>query len=187
MGLEGIQIISPETSLKMVFGIVIFLILFLLIFSPYIFIPAIKNRFNHLRLKDAGLLDTDTMTGIEFEKWLKHQLEQIGYRVKTTPRTGDGGADLILTGLNDERIAVQAKKLASSKRKIGVKAVEEVLRGKMVHNCDKAIVITNQYFGTQAIRDAKKCGVELWDRNQLLEQIEINKKVKQKMSRKKTG
>ncbi|KJS76326.1 MAG: hypothetical protein JL56_05775 [Desulfotomaculum sp. BICA1-6] len=148
-------------------------------------ISAIPSYIRNNRLKNAGILDTDTMDGIEFEDWLKHRFKEMGYRVQTTPRTGDGGADLILTGRNGERIAVQAKK--SAKQNIGVKAIDEVLRGIRVHDCDRAMVVTNQYYTDQAKRDAKKCNIELWNRDDLLERIEIFKKAKQQLANKKTG
>ena len=153
----------------------------LLLATIFFLICSIPTYIRNQRLKKAGILDTDTMSGIEFENWLKYRFQDMGYRVKTTPRTGDGGADLILTGRNGERIAVQAKK--SARQNIGVKAIEEVLRGKMVHDCDRAMVVTNQYYTKQAYSNAKKCNIELWDRDVLLKRIEIINRIKERKAK----
>lgn len=118
----------------------------------------------HLNYK--SILDTDKMSGVEFEIWLKKKFQKMGYQAKTTSRTGDGGADLILTiPSSGKKIAVQAKQ--SSKNTIGVKAVSEVMRGMKVWNCDEAWVVTNQHFTNQAHSDGKKCGVKMIDRDEL--------------------
>ena len=35
------------------------------------------------------------------------------------------------------------------------------------YNCEKGIVITNNFFTSQAIKESKICDIELWDRNKL--------------------
>ncbi len=177
-GGKDITFLDQVVLLSKMLSVAIPILILAAIFTAICSIPAfLKNQ----RLKKAGILDTDSMSGIDFEKWLKYRFEEMGCRVKTTPRTGDGGADLILTNLHGERIAVQVKK--SAKQNIGVKAIEEVLRGKMVYNCDKTMVVTNQYYTKQAYSDAKKCNIELWDRDVLLERIEILNSVKERKAK----
>ena len=43
------------------------------------------------------LAQIDGMEGYEFEKCMKDIFEKLGYLVNHTPRSGDQGADLILT------------------------------------------------------------------------------------------
>ena len=89
------------------------------------------------------------------------------------------GADLILRGHKGNKIAVQAKK--TIKRTVGPKPIGEVLRGIKNYNCDKGIVVTNQFFSDNAKKEAKACDVELWDRDKLLDKIERSYK-KNRMS-----
>lgn len=48
------------------------------------------------RLKRSGIQDIDIMTGLQFENYLRLFFTEKGYKVKTAPKTGDYGADLIL-------------------------------------------------------------------------------------------
>ena len=144
---------------------------------------SLKGLINELfafHLTYKGIVDTDKMSGVEFEVWLKKKFQKMGYQVKTTSRTGDGGADLVLTNPSSgKKIAVQAKQ--SSKNTIGVKAVSEVMRGMKVWNCDEAWVVTNQYFTNQAYSDGKKCGVKMIDRDKLAAMMDrLQKKEQQK-------
>jgi len=141
-------------------------------------IQSIPGRIRYYRLSKAGILETDSMTGRDFELWLKSIYGRMGYKAKVTRASKDKGADLIVTDLNGIKVAVQAKKLA--KGKIGPKPIGEVLRGKNYYGCNKAIVVTNQYFTKQAIEEAKINRVELWNRNRLLKEIERIEKVKKK-------
>jgi len=179
--LRGGKIITFLDQVELLFKMLGVMLPFLIFAVIVGLIGAIPKILKNSRLKKVGILDTDSMSGIDFENWLKYRFKEMGYTVKTTPRTGDGGADLILINRHGERIAVQAKK--SAKQNIGVKAISEVMRGKSVHNCVKAMVITNQYYTKQAYSDAKKCDVELWDRDVLLDRIEIFNKLKEKKSK----
>jgi len=122
------------------------------------------------RAKKTGVSETDTMSGREFEIWLKNLLTKYGYKVKLLKGYKDRGADLIITDGRNRRYAVQAKKLKSGR--VGAKVIGEVLRGKNNYNCDGAIIITNQYFTKQAKEEAKSNRVILWDRTKLIEMQE---------------
>ncbi|RDV80745.1 restriction endonuclease [Ammonifex thiophilus] len=119
-----------------------------------------------LRARRAGLYEVDAMSGHEFEVWLEELFRRLGYHVRRVGGGGDGGADLILTGPDGKRIAVQAKKLRSGR--VGVAAVSEVLRGQKIYNCTEAWVVTNRGFTEQALEQAPKCGVKLLDRKDLV-------------------
>ena len=87
---------------------------YLTIFSVAVFI-IIKVFKTFKRNIGAGkrLTKIDIMTGEDFERYLMYNFQKRGYRVKTTPVTGDYGADLILTK-RGTKICVQAKRYKSN-------------------------------------------------------------------------
>ncbi|EGA90541.1 restriction endonuclease [Planococcus donghaensis MPA1U2] len=48
------------------------------------------------KLNASGILRVDTMSGAEFEEFLRLRYQSEGYTVRKTPYAGDYGADLIL-------------------------------------------------------------------------------------------
>ena len=84
-----------------------------------------------------------------------------------TKKGPDQGVDMIIT-YRDDNIAVQVKR---KKNKIGNKAVQEVTSGKIYYQCNRAWVVTNNYFTKSAEDLARSCDVELVDRNKLNEFI----------------
>lgn len=111
------------------------------------------SRNNSDRLTIA---EVENMDGFEFEDFLAELYRKAGYKVHTTPKSGDQGADLIIEkdGIN---IAVQAKKYSG---KVTNKAVQEVVAAMKYYDCDKAMVITTGYF--------TKSATELADRNNII-------------------
>lgn len=128
----------------------------------------IPHWISAYRAKAAGIDKVDSMTGDQFEVWLAHQFKLAGYKVKRTRYRGDHGADIILTDRKGSKTAVQAKKLAKRKDRVGAPALGEVLRGKKYYECDKAIVVTNQSYTQQARDEAHKIGITLYDRESLI-------------------
>ncbi|SOB99545.1 restriction system protein [Ureibacillus xyleni] len=115
-----------------------------------------KNRF-------AELTEIDEMSGIEFERYLKHLYERHGYRVKLTNKSRDYGADLIIKNKN-KKYVVQAKCFT---KKVGIRAVQEVIGAIKHYKADGGIVVTNRFYTTPAKNLAKSNGIELIDRNEL--------------------
>ncbi|MEK3992650.1 restriction endonuclease [Robertmurraya sp. FSL R5-0851] len=118
------------------------------------------------KLSKAGINEIDEMTGVEFEHYLSILLKKYGYQVRITPGSNDFGADLILEG--SERVVVQAKRY---KRKVGIKAVQEINSARTYYKAKEAWVITNNYFSSQAMELADSTGVKLFDRNELVNLI----------------
>jgi hypothetical protein len=87
----------------------------------------------------------DSMTGLEFELYLKKLIQRLNYKVKLTPANNDQGADLIL------------------EKNGNIIAVQEVVAAKEYYNCNKAIVVTKNTYTKSARELAKKCNVSLWD------------------------
>jgi HJR/Mrr/RecB family endonuclease len=101
----------------------------------------------------SGISETDSLSGEEFEDWLYRFFVKCGFEVEQTPYRRDFGADFILTW-SGMRTAVQAK---SGHTRIGVNAVQQVVGAKAFYGCERAMVVTNQYFTEQAVSlaDAK--------------------------------
>lgn len=108
--------------------------------------------------------DYDYMTGEEFEEFCADILRGNGYtNVEVTKASGDHGID-VLASKDGLRYAIQCKRYSKA---VGNKAVQEAYSGKAIYKADVAVVMSNMDFTSQAIDDARKLGVELWDRNKI--------------------
>ncbi|MCU0544116.1 MAG: restriction endonuclease [Oscillatoriaceae cyanobacterium Prado104] len=127
-----------------------------------------------LELPEIGyLIDrVDRMTGEEFEEFLACCFRNLGYAVETTPKTGDFGADLILSK-GRKKTVVQAKRYQG---KVGNSAVQEVVSAIKYYGAQDAIVITNSNFTSNACKLALANGVQLWGREQLIDLVMRAKK-----------
>lgn len=113
----------------------------------------------------------DTLEGIQFEKYIGQLLKKIGFvNVVVTKGSGDFGADIIAEK-EGEKYAFQCKRFSSP---IGPRPIGEVLRGMNKYQCTKGIVVTNNYFTSQAIQEAKVSNIELWDRNKIISLLNKN-------------
>ncbi len=115
-----------------------------------------------------GLNEIDEMSGEEFELWLERFFRRAGWQVRRVGGSGDFGCDLILV-YGGYATAVQAKRSA---KPVGVQAVQEVVAGRQHHGCHYAMVVTNSGFTVAAVQLAQSCGVELWDRDRLADELE---------------
>jgi restriction system protein len=133
--------------------------------------------------EDAGptrinIYALDNLSGREFEYFLKWFFEEMDYSVELTKITADSGVDLVVTKDN-EKIAVQAKRYRRN-IKISNNVILKTHGGKDIYGCRKSMVVATSYFTQQAIKDAKKLNIELWDRDTLSAKIdEINEKVRE--------
>lgn len=116
----------------------------------------------------ANVAETDSLSGREFERWLEDFFERLGFQVERTPYQGDFGADLIITW-NGIRTAVQAK---SGHFNAGVSAVQQAAAAQAFYGCERAMVVTNQYFTTQAIVLAEANGVVMRSRDDLARKLQ---------------
>lgn len=116
------------------------------------------------------LLDNiDNMEGVAFENFLiNHLLPNEGYaNISPTSTTGDYGVDIIATK-NDIKCAIQCKRYNN---KVSVDAIQEVVAGRKHYRCDKAMVITNNYYTNNAKELAEDNKVEILDRDDLIRMI----------------
>ena len=111
---------------------------------------------------NTKLIDIDNMDGVQFENYCADLLKRVGYyNVKVTSASNDYGVD-VLAKKNGIKYAVQCKRYS---HKVDNSAVQEIVAGKQYYNCDRAIVITNNYYTDNAINLANANNVELWDRD----------------------
>lgn len=121
-----------------------------------------QRRFGLSRISE-----TDSLSGEEFEDWLHRFFVKCGFEVEHTPYRRDFGADFILTW-KGMRTAVQAK---SGHTRVGVNAVQQVVAAKAFYGCERAMVVTNQYFTEQAVLLADANNVLLRSRDDLVRKM----------------
>lgn len=109
------------------------------------------------------------MSGVDFEVWCADVLRLIGYDdVRLTDRTNDHGVDI--TAYRDGvKYGFQCKCYSKN---VGNKAVQEIISGIRMYQCQKAVVITNRYFTKNAKLEARN-DVELWDRDALRHYLNV--------------
>lgn len=123
-----------------------------------------KKKYTTQEFLDSAELEfIDVMEGYEFEQFLKTLFFYLGYDAIVTKRSGDYGADLVLTK-DGSKVVIQAKRYIKN---VGSKAVQEVIVAKKHYSADEAMVITNSFFTKQAEEIADENGVILLDRNEL--------------------
>lgn len=128
---------------------------------------AIKNAVaaNQPIQSPFRISDVDRLDGVSFEKLLGKLYTQMGYEVSFTKASGDQGADLLLSKAGEKRI-VQAKRY---KDDISNTAVQEAVAAKAFYKIPNATVATNRYFTKGAQDLAAANGVELINRDTLIE------------------
>jgi len=99
----------------------------------------------------VGMAEIDKMSGEEFEDKVRVLFEDLGYMVEGTPRSGDWGADLIVSK-GGARTAVQVKCYRGS---VDQKAVREAIGSKPKYGCSESMVVINRKFTKGAIELAR--------------------------------
>jgi len=122
-------------------------------------ISALKRNLN---IDVEGI---NELSGTEFELVVINAFKELGFKAHETPATGDYGADIIVTTLDETRIAIQCKRFKS---KVNLKAVQEVLGSLGHYSCDYGLVITNNTYLNSAKKLAESNDVELWGGDELL-------------------
>ena len=113
------------------------------------------------------------LDGHAFEYFCADLLKYNGFEhIQVTSGSGDFGVD-ILCEYKSVSYAIQCKCYANT---VGNKAVQEIFSGKVFYHCEKAVVITNNYFTAAAEETARLTNVELWDRGRLNELYHIARK-----------
>ena len=105
----------------------------------------------------ASTMANAIATGEEFEHFVSGQLEDSGWSVRHTGRSGDQGADLVAERAGVS-VAVQCKLYAQP---VGNKAVQEALAAQRYYATDHAAVISNAAFTRSAVQLARSADVLL--------------------------
>ncbi len=111
--------------------------------------------------------DLDDIDGIDFEELTCDILIANGFETaENTQASIDFGVD-VLACKDGITYAIQCKRYHST---VGIEAVQQAYAGRAYYECHVAVVLTNQYFTSNAHKLADKIGVALWDRD-MLEQL----------------
>lgn len=129
-------------------------IILIIVLSPFLCFYLIKHKINEKRqiranaekIKIYNISQINTLSGVEFENYLKLLFEKMGYSVQTTPKSKDFGADLIVEK-NGRKTIVQAKCYGHT---VGVSAVQEIIAARAHYDTFEALVISNQKFSKEA-------------------------------------
>ena len=111
------------------------------------------------------ITDLDVLGGIEFENFLQHLFEKMGYQCEITKGSGDQGADLLIKRMGKKTV-VQAKRYDG---KVSNSAIQESTAAVKHYNADNAMVVTTNYFTKGAASLAISNNVKLIDRKKLEE------------------
>jgi HJR/Mrr/RecB family endonuclease len=126
-------------------------------------LKSFEKRLNNDCMRRYSIWHIDIMNGFEFEDFLAKLYQNMGYSIERTPYSKDQGADLIVSKYGEKSV-IQAKNYSD---KVSNKAVQEVVAAKGFYKCERATVVTNNYFTNSAVDLAKANDVELIDRNKL--------------------
>lgn len=107
--------------------------------------------------------DADIISGEHYETLCRNLLQDQGWRVETTPVTGDQGADLIAEAAGC-RVVIQCKFYS---KPVGNKAVQEAHAAMGFHAGDWAAVVSNASFTRSAQELARANDVILLHHDQL--------------------
>ena len=132
----------------------------LLIIASFFIINIVLKLRRYIKYKQSHV---DTMTGLEFEKYVAKYLRDQGYKTKLTEKY-DLGIDIVAVK-DGIRYGVQVKR---HKGVVGANAVRQAVTALNLYECDRAMVITNSYFSKTAIRLADSNDCILFDRATLL-------------------
>jgi hypothetical protein len=100
------------------------------------------------------------MSGIEFERFCKDILVNYEWLVNTTRASGDHGVDIIARKKGKD-IAIQCKNYTN--KMVNNRAIQEVYTGCHFYDLDLPVIVTNIGFTKQAIQEAEKLDVKLFD------------------------
>jgi hypothetical protein len=112
----------------------------------------------------------DCLSEKEFERFIKWLLEELGYEMYPGKCSSDLGVNfkVVRGDEKSEILSIRPPKNNKTPNSIVLKT-EEAAR---TNGCQRSKVITSSYFSQQAIIDAQKLNVELWDRDTIATKID---------------
>ena len=118
------------------------------------------------------------MDPYKFEEYVKDLLLLSGFETaKCTPRSNDGGKDIIATDIEGKKVFVECKRHDES-NKIGRPLIQKFHSALIDGNADYGLFVTTSYFNENAVKYARNKDIRLIDARILADMIEqaTNKK-----------
>ena len=112
----------------------------------------------------------DGLDGFEFEEFITKAFNLGGIKAKTTPKTRDGGKDIIINS-KDGTVYVECKHYAEG-NKISTNFIHKLISACVVDGVHKALFITTSTYNRDSIALIKKCKVvdiDIWYKDDVLE------------------
>ncbi len=117
----------------------------------------------------------------DFEVYCKELFEKMAYNAETTPKSNDGGYDIVLR--KDGRIGIVECKCYSQEHSIGRPMIQKLVGANQEIKANEMFFITTSKFSKEAVVYAYEIGVELIDGKKLIELInKYYKKEKDRIS-----
>lgn len=148
-------------------GTVLLLCVVVLAAMFYYFVIRRKQIAYQEGLRQLKIDDVDSMSGVEFEKYVADLFRRQGYMFEITAASGDMGVDLVVVK-GGIRTAIQTKRYS---RPVNQAAVREAIAGMKQYKCTKSMVVTNSTFTKLAKQLALVNECELVDRVRLVGMI----------------
>lgn len=144
----------------------IFIVTVLIVISVAVYAYLQSDRHNERQKKSlqSSIKEIDSMRRIEFKLYVEKLFENMGYKVDITSSAGKYGVDLLLKK-DGKFIAVQVIKY---EKKVDVSSVQQIFSAKTHYRAHEAWIVTNNTFTNNACNLAKKSGVKLVDRRELI-------------------
>ena len=112
----------------------------------------------------AGLVWSTAMSPLDYERYCRDVLRQVGWHANTTSASGDQGID-VLADKNGVHIVIQCKLYT---KPVGNSAVQQALAGRAYARAHLAVVVSNASYTPSARALARRTGVHLLHHNDLL-------------------
>ncbi len=123
-----------------------------------------QRRLDERRQKE---LRVDKLDPFEFERMLAEKFQELGYEVKLTSKTGDGGVDLWL-GMHSKKIAVQCKRYAKDSP-VSRPDIQKFIGAIITERADEGVFITTSFFtdGARKASSASPYRIKLMERDEV--------------------
>ena len=133
-------------------------------------IEVVKEQEQHRKMMEQKVDQLYHLTPREFEEWTESLFKALDFQnVVLTPQSGDKGLDLIAEK-DGKKIAVQCKKF---KGVVGTPIIQAFAGALQTADIDKGYFITTGTYSLDAEKMAQDLPIELYDRNSLVDLIEL--------------
>lgn len=132
-----------------------------------------ERHANPTSEKEAYLVEC--LSRDEFSHFVRWILEELNFEVFPEKHMADFGVDF-LAAKDREKFVFLARQYPKT-FKVTDTITLVAQEAKKIYGCDKVVILTTTFFTSQAVTEAKKLDIELWDADILAEKIaEIRKK-----------